>query len=51
LLRILKLAKAIQSLRVLLSTVVECISNIAYMTVMLFLFVFMFAVLGVQGEA
>jgi hypothetical protein len=50
LLRVLKLAKSINSLRVLLSTVVECISNVAYMTLLLFLFVFMFAVMGVQGE-
>ena len=35
--------------RVLLATVVECIGNVAYMTLLLFLFVFMFAVMGVQG--
>ena len=49
LLRVLKLAKSINSLRVLLATVVECIGNVAYMTLLLFLFVFMFAVMGVQG--
>jgi hypothetical protein len=46
---VLKLAKSINSLRVLLATVVECIGNVAYMTLLLFLFVFMFAVMGVQG--
>jgi len=49
LLRVLKLAKSINSLRVLLSTVVECIGNVVYMTLLLFLFVFMFAVMGLQG--
>jgi hypothetical protein len=49
LLRVLKLAKSIPSLRVLLSTVAESMANVSYMTLLLFLFVFMFAVLGVQG--
>jgi hypothetical protein len=51
LLRVLRLAKSINSLRVLLSTVVESFGNVAYMTLLLFLFVFMFAVMGVQGAA
>ena len=50
LLRVLKLAKSITSLRVLLSTVMECISNILYMSLILCIFVFMFAVLGMQGS-
>ena len=49
LLRVLRLAKSINSLRVLLSTVVESFGNVAYMTLLLFLFVFVFAVTGVQG--
>ncbi|MFN9981157.1 MAG: ion transporter, partial [bacterium] len=48
-LRVLKLAKSIPSLRVLLSTVAESMANVSYMTLLLFLFVFMFAVMGVQG--
>ena len=48
LLRILKLAKSINSLRVLLATVMESLGNVFYMTVLLGLFVFIFAVLGVQ---
>ena len=50
-LRVLKLAKSTNSLRVLLAAVAECIGswNVAYMTLLLFLFVFMFAVMGVQG--
>ena len=51
LMRVLKLAKSFTSLRILLATVGESISNVSYMTAILFLFVFMFAVLGVQGPS
>ena len=48
LLRVLKLAKAITSLRILLATVMEVALNVTYMTMLLVLFVFIFAVLGMQ---
>ena len=45
----LKLAKSVKSLRVLLTTIMECMNNVSYMTLLLFLFVYMFAILGMQG--
>jgi hypothetical protein len=51
LLRILKLAKSFPSLRMLLVTVVRSVSNVAYLTVLLFLFMFLFAVMGVQCKS
>jgi hypothetical protein len=51
LLRVLKLAKSVPSLRALVRTVVASLPHVAYMTLLLALFVFMFAVLGVQCES
>ncbi len=51
LLRVLKLAKSVPSLRALVITVIASLSHVAYMTLLLALFVFMFAVLGVQCES
>ena len=48
LLRILKLAKTLKSLRILLATVMEAATNVLSMTFLFFLFIFMFAVLGMQ---
>ena len=50
-LRLLKLAKHIRSLRVLLTTVMEVVANITYMSLTVFLFIFMFAILGMQGAS
>ena len=51
LLRVLKLAKAIKSLRILLSTIMEVAKNVSYMSLLLLLYVFMFAVLGMQRKS
>ena len=48
LLRVLKLANFLKPLRILLSTVFASLSHVSYMTSLLALFVFMFAVLGMQ---
>ena len=50
-LRVLKLAKAIKSLRILLSTIMEVAQNVSYMALLLLLYVFMFAVLGMQRKS
>ena len=49
LLRVVRLARFIGPMRSLLSTVIACVANVAYMTLLLFLFVFTFAVVGMQG--
>ena len=48
LMRVLKLARQIKSLRILLGTVVASLVSVSWMTMLLFLFIFMFAVLGMQ---
>ena len=48
LLRVLKLANFLRPLRILLGTVFESLSHVSYMTALLGLFLFMFAVLGMQ---
>ena len=50
LLRVLKLARSIKSLRILLSTIMEVAQNVSYMALLLLLYVFMFAVLGMQRK-
>jgi hypothetical protein len=48
LLRVLKLAKSIKSLRILLVTTINSLPDIGWMSLLLVLFLFIFAVLGVQ---
>ncbi len=48
LLRVFKLARSLKALQILLLTVVDSLESIFYMTCLLFLFIFMFGVLGVQ---
>ena len=47
-LRVFRLAKNIPSLRILLNTVLGSLASVGYMTVLLVLFLFMFAILGMQ---
>jgi len=48
LLRVLKLAKSIKTLRILLVTTINSLPDIGWMSLVLVLFLFIFAVLGVQ---
>jgi hypothetical protein len=48
LLRMLKLAKGIKSLRILLATVIGSVESVFYMSLLVFLYVFVWAVVGCQ---